>query len=574
MTGGSPRRDHFSPVTTSGTLCSGGALVDVLLEPGAGDDSTGPAADPSVCARPVRTGGVPGRAQHTGVNACGEDEDMDDATRPAGPGEGDPGAETTGDGATGGTGDRTEQLVGDGAGGSETGAAAGGGERTEQVVRDGAGSVPDTADGADRSARATGGGDAPTVQATRPPEVGSGSSPRATGPYPAGPGPYGPGAGAYAQGPYSYGQGPAAYPTGAGPYPQASGPYPQGPGPYPPYGAPPGWAPPTETPRRRRRGLLLGLGALVTVLVLLVVAVVVFLLPPSPDDAVAAVAGDVRGWEGVTYRGTVEQPGVGPVDVEITTNAAGDRSGVLTRPEGGRAQYAVVGGVPLVNGDTSWWNPEAQGAGKAMRLAGFWVKVPAAETSWLDRVALPAPPALSDDLTAAGSPTPEYLEPGEQAVDGVEGRAIEWPGHRVVLSDERTPRLLAVVPPGSADPAGLRVTRAVPEALTAVGSGPDTLTTARGYEALLYAPTQVSSSFGPLPTCTTPTCSVTFTLRNTAVVEARGVATLLRDTTVVGRRPFTLAAGASGPVTITEPNPAYAQNRDFTATLRVRVTAN
>lgn len=381
-------------------------------------------------------------------------------------------------------------------------------------------------------------------------EPGAPTGPEPAGPYPAGP---------YPAGPYPHG-------------PHPAGPFPPPPGQLPPLGGPIGWAPPTEPPRRRRRGPLLLLAALVAVLVLVVVAVVVYVLPPSPEDAVVAVSGDVRGWEGVTYRGAVAQPGVGPVTVEVTTNAAGDRSGVLTRPDGGRAEYAEVRGVPLVNGDASWWSAEPLGRAKALRLAGYWVRVPPAQTSWLGALGLLSPPALADDLAGAGAPPPAYSESGEQAVDGADGRAIEWPGHRVLLSDERTPRLLTIVPAGSPDPAGLRVTRASPEALTTVADGPGTLSSARGYDALLYAPTDVVAMLpGVLPDCATPTCSVTFTLRNGGIAEARGVATLTRDSTVVGRRPFRLAAGASAPFTITEPNPAYALHRDLTARLRVTV---
>ncbi|MET0188373.1 MAG: hypothetical protein ABW212_05190, partial [Pseudonocardia sediminis] len=276
--------------------------------------------------------------------------------------------------------------------------------------------------------------------------------------------------------------------------------------------------------------------------------------------------------EGVTYRGTVEQPGVGPVNVEITTNAAGDRSGTLTRPDGGRASFAEVGGVPLVNGDTAWWNPEPSGAGKAQRLSGFWVRVPAAETSWLGPAGLLPPGALADDLTGAGGPPPEYAEPGGQPVDGVDGRAIEWPGHRVVLSDERTPRLLAVVPPGSADPAGLRVTRPAPDVVGAVATGPGTLASARRYDELLYAPTDVRSALAPGQDCSTPTCTVAFTLVNGGIVEARGIATVVENGTPIGRRPFTLAPGARAALNVTEPNIAYTSGKDQRVRIDILVT--
>ncbi|WP_132429514.1 hypothetical protein [Pseudonocardia endophytica] len=382
----------------------------------------------------------------------------------------------------------------------------------------------------------------------------------APGPY-GGPGPYGP--------PGAYGS-PGAYgvpdpPRGA-------------PGPY---GPPPGngggtavWpGPPRPEPIRRRNGkplLIVG----VVVLLLVVAGVVFFVIPPAASSAVANAADAARGWTGATYRGPLRGPNGRTVTVDVTVGPNGDKTGTFTRDGGGRADFAETGGVQLLRGNASWWSGQAQGSDKGRRLGGIWLRNPAPETTWLRAVPLLAPGALADDLTGPAGAPQEYSDAGDQAVDGQDGRVVTAAEHRVVLSDDHEARLLAIVPPASADPAGLRVSAAAPDQVAAVGSAGAPLSEAEDYSSALYYPDDVEVDILPAPPCSTPTCTVTVKLTNSAGLEARGVVTITKNGTVLNRIPFTLGPRAEGTYTATSPNAGMAAGRDVTARYEATVTAS
>ncbi|MBN9737708.1 MULTISPECIES: hypothetical protein [unclassified Pseudonocardia] len=323
-------------------------------------------------------------------------------------------------------------------------------------------------------------------------------------------------------------------------------------------------------PRRRR------VRALVIVLVALLLATAATVAwlqwPPSTPDAVAEAAADVRGWDGVTYRARLTQPGTGPVDVELTSDGSGDVYGTLTRPGGGRAEYARVSGTEVLKGASDWWRPEKDGAVKASRLSGYWVTPPAAVTAWLAPAVPPSVTGLAGDLTGAGGAPPAYAEPGEREIDGAPGRVVSWPGREIVLSGGPEPRLLSVVPAGSPDPTGIRAARPAPGAVGAVGRGPDRVSDARSYDSLLYAPGAVDPVTRQLPDCFTPQCPTPFELVNSGGFEARGTAVLVVDGTESGRVPFRLAAGARRGFELSFVNRAIQQGRDrVDVSYRIRI---
>ena len=345
-------------------------------------------------------------------------------------------------------------------------------------------------------------------------------------------------------------------------------PVPLGPGPW--QGGPPPFEP--ERPRRRRYGRWIAI-ALGTLLVLGGAGTAFVLWPPSTAEAVGVAADDVRTWEGVTHRAVLPQPGAGPVTIELSTDRSGDIYGVLTRGNGGRAEFVKAGDTELINGNRGWWEAEPDGQAKAARLAGIWLRPPAgspaAPTSWL-APALPSPAGvLADGLVGTGGPPPAYAEPGDQIVDGVDGRVVEWPGHRAIVASGREPRLLAVVPAGFADPTGVRVVPAAPEVLQQVRTGKGRSSEAKNYDSVLYAPSAVQYRLGSQSSCDTPTCPVAYDLTNPGSYEARGFAVLLGDGKEITRTSFELGAGASRRVDLTMPNPAVARN---VANVRVYLT--
>lgn len=346
--------------------------------------------------------------------------------------------------------------------------------------------------------------------------------------------------------------------------PEADTAGPGGPAVSPPAGEEPG-------PRRRR---WLAPAVLALVVLLAAAATITWLRwPPSTADAVVEAGVDVRTWEGVTHRARLTQPGAGPVDVELTSDGAGDVYGTLTRPGGGRAEYARVGGTVLLKGTSTWWQAEQDGGVKASRLSGYWVKPPASVTSWLAPAVPPTVTGLYGNLTGTGGVPPPYAEPGEREVDGESGRVVTWPGHEIVLSDGPDPRLLSVVPPGSADPAGVRVARPGPGAVAEVGRGADRVADAASYESLLYAPDAVQVLPVDGPECDTPRCPTPFTLVNRGDVEARGHAVLYVDGAEANRTSFRLAPGARQAFDLPRANLAYQRNQErveFTSRIRIQ----
>jgi hypothetical protein len=311
---------------------------------------------------------------------------------------------------------------------------------------------------------------------------------------------------------------------------------------------------------------------IVGAVVLLLLAAAVFLtLPPGASSAVVGAADDARGWNGTTYRGPVRGPDGRTVTVAVTVGVNGDKAGTFTSAGGGRAEFAETGGTQLLRGNAAWWASSEKGR----RLAGIWLRDPTPETTWLAPLPLLAPGALADDLSgAATGSTPDYADAGDQRVGDRDGRVVAAPERRVVLSDDREADLLAIVPPESAGPAGLRVAPAAPAELSAVGSAGSRLAGARGYESVLYFPDGVRVEIIPAASCTTPTCTVSVRLTNTSGLEGRGIVTIRKNGTTLSRTPFRLAGRAGQTVSASSPNSGLAAGRNVTVDYEARITGS
>ena len=522
----------------------------------------------------------------TGSDAAGPDGAGSGAASPTAAGAGDGGAAATGDADPGTDGS-------DAAGSDAAGSDAAGSDAVAAGTDDPAQPTPppDTATPAPTGSRdATvvvplrSSDDATVVVPTRPPEDATvvvptrpAGDPTMTGPSGPPPMQYGqlpptaqyPAAGAWAPPP---GQNPYA-PGGAPPQGGGFGPLPPGGfGPLPPGGA----AAPAAARQPMRRGARRTLAIVGVVVLLAVIGGLIYLLvPPSPSSAVADAAEDARGWAGATYRGPIRGPGGEPVTADVTVGPNGDKTGTFTRQGGGRLEIAQSGDTQVVKGNAAWWSGLPQGADKGRRLAGVWLRNAAPETTWLTKVPLLAPGALADTLAGPpGGTPPEYTDAGDQPVDDTDGRVVTVPDRRVVLTDGHDARLLALVPPESTDPAGLRVSEATPDTITALGSARSTTAGAQDYTATLYTPDDVRVEVLPSPPCTTPTCSVAVRLTNAAGIEARGVVTIKKNGVVLNRYPFTLAAAGTQTFTSASPNAGIAAGRDLTVNYEAEVTAS
>lgn len=344
--------------------------------------------------------------------------------------------------------------------------------------------------------------------------------------------------------------------AGYGPYGPppagAGGPWPQGPaGPYPP-------CPPPGPRRTNRLPLWIGLGLAAVVLLAVAVVVAVSRLGGGdPDDAVSAAVDDLRGWDGVTYRGEVRQYSKGDVTVDLTVNRDGDVAGTLSRSDGARAEYARIDGVELFKGDPSWWRGDAREEDKVQRLAGVWVREASSEISGLSNQ-ISGPDEVASDLLPpryGSSSISVYRETGTRDVAGETGRVLEGITRKVVVSQGGSPRVLAVVPTGAETP--LAVSRAEPAALGVIGERVAVRDSAPQYlKALTEQPKVAAQVLNAPPVCTTPECTVTIRLTNTSRFDARGSVQVLINGQSADFETFQLGSKQSRDLVASARNPA------------------
>jgi hypothetical protein len=294
--------------------------------------------------------------------------------------------------------------------------------------------------------------------------------------------------------------------------------------------------------------------------ILLVVALVVgvsVIGGNDPDDAVTTAADDLRGWDGITYRGDVRQYGRGDVTVDLTVNRDGDVAGTLSRPDGSRAEYARIDGVELFKGEASWWRGDTREQDKVQRLAGVWVRNATSEISGLsNRIA--GPDEVASDLTPpglGGSGISMYRDVGTRDVAGETGRVLEGIARKVTVSQGASPHVLAVVPLGSENPLG--VTRAEPAALGVIGERVAVRDTAPEYfKALTEQPKVTAQLVNAPPTCTTPECTVTVRLTNTSRFDASGSVQVRMNGRSAAFETFQLGPNQTRDLSATARNPA------------------
>ena len=285
---------------------------------------------------------------------------------------------------------------------------------------------------------------------------------------------------------------------------------------------------------------------------------------PDADDAVTSMAEDLRDWDGITYRGEVEQIGRGNFDIDVTVDRDGDIAGVLTRDGGGRAEYARIDGVDMIKANEQWWRDDTQRETKTQRLTGIWVKNPLSETSGISSSSLKSPAALAGDLDMpglSGSTISLYNETGTEAVDGVNGRVIEGMARRMVISEDATPRLLSIQPSYSSAGSPLRVSRPDPGSLATVNAARAARATAPDYTTKLYEKAKVTLAWQPAvpPLCTTQTCTVGTRVTNTSSFDARGSLSVSLNGLTQGFHPFQLRPGQSVVFTTKAYNPGNDQ---------------
>lgn len=362
--------------------------------------------------------------------------------------------------------------------------------------------------------------------------------------YPGGHAPTGPG------GP----QGPWTGPQYAAPWgpPPGQGHGPQGHGPQ----GPPPWGRPTTATDRRppRRTLIIGAIVVAVVGALLVTAVVLVDGATTRRTANGA-AEDVATWSGVTYRGQIADGLGGPASVEMTVDAQGNAAGTITRASGGRAEFLRTPTAQALRADEAWWRTSAPRPTLATKLAGVWVSAADDQLAGVSGWAV-APGELSRAI--GGRP---WSDVESRSVGGVEASVLGDQADRVSVDDTGdVPRLAEVELAGFGRQRTSPVSteRAAPPALQTVASTATLLPSMPAVRAVIAAPSRISARAEPGPTCTTPTCPVTYRLVNLGRYRTAGTLTLTLNGAPFTSFPFDAAPGAVLPFSATYPNQAYA----------------
>ncbi|MDD7965870.1 hypothetical protein [Actinomycetospora lemnae] len=398
-----------------------------------------------------------------------------------------------------------------------------------------------------------------------------GSSASSTGPVPGDQHGY-PGQQGYGQQGYGPPTNPGTAPfTGYGPqagYPGPSGPPGPG-GPGGPGGWPGQWGPPPSGPGGpgqqggppRRRRWIIPVAAAVVLLLVLGTVLFVVTRPASPSATLEATVADVRGWEGVTYGGRIDDDQGGQATLEVVVDSAGHATGSVTRDAGGRAEFVVAGDEQALRGDRAWWEGRTAGRPElAERLDGVWLsdaypELPAGLPTWAV-----APGALADRIAAP--------DVGEQeqgvVVDGREARVLTpgTDGRSVTVVDGEPPALVAVELPGfgSGREGPVTVARADPARLqelqTLVGQVPSM----KSYIVAITERPQIALTLeGGENTCRTPTCTVTARLVNSGTLATSGTIVVTLNDVEVARHPFRSDPGSNLAFPTSAPNPVYDQ---------------
>ncbi|MDD7935122.1 hypothetical protein, partial [Actinomycetospora straminea] len=355
-----------------------------------------------------------------------------------------------------------------------------------------------------------------------------------------------------------YGQQPG-YPGQQGGYPGQQA----GPGGWPgQWGPPPGGpgGPGQQGGPARRRRWILPVAAAVVLLLVLGTVLFVVTRPASPSATLEATVTDVRGWEGATYGGRIDDEG-GAATLEVVVDRAGNATGSITRDAGGRAEFVTVGGDQALRGDRAWWEERTAGRPElAERLDGVWLsdaypELPAGLPTWAV-----APSSLADRLAA-----PDVGEQEQGAViDGQEARVLTpgTDGRTVTVVDGEPPALVAFELPGfGADREGpVTVARADPAALqdlqTLVGQVPSM----KSYIVAITERPQIALTLeGGENTCRTPTCTVTARLVNSGTLATSGTIIVTLNDVEVARHPFRSDPGSNLAFPTSAPNPVYDQ---------------
>ena len=142
--------------------------------------------------------------------------------------------------------------------------------------------------------------------------------------------------------------------------------------------------------------------------------------PASPSATLEATVVDVRGWEGATYGGRIDDDQGGQATLEVVVDRAGNATGSITRDAGGRAEFVTVGGDQALRGDRAWWEGRTAGRPElAERLDGVWLsdaypELPAGLPTWAV-----APGALADRIDRA-----ELARRSQPVAPRMSGRAL------------------------------------------------------------------------------------------------------------------------------------------------------
>jgi hypothetical protein len=313
---------------------------------------------------------------------------------------------------------------------------------------------------------------------------------------------------------------------------------------------------PPPTPPSSRPELVAGLviGGLV---VLATVAVLAYAAgADEPVDAVSDAVEDVSGWDGVTYRGTISDPGGRPLVVDLTVTADGAR-GTLSS-DGGRARAEIVrdrSGV-LLRGNAEWWRRNHPA--RAEQLADTWIADPSTEVMSVDPLLRLNPDALSLEVHPPGGPP--WTEAGQQVVEGRQATVISDGSRRVIVSADEPHRLLAVdirrgmqatqpiqiawVSPQQAaevGAAGVRIRRESPKSLT----------------LLLLERPRADIQVRPEELCLRPECGVTVSVTNTGGVIIAGRIEITADGKIAATYRVDLKPGTDATYTATIVNPFY-----------------